>query len=98
MTHQILPMGKIFHKIDPTQSITCSSCQIYPESATHLYRCPTRRAAMVEFLHDTLPNFLQENHTGHRLAHTLLEALYSDLENSYPEFGNRHGANNLEFR
>ena len=99
MTHQILPVFKIFHKIDPTQSITCSLCQLHPESATHLYRCPTRHAAMEVLLNDTLLNFLQAaNHTSHRLAHTLLKALYCEIENSYPEFGNRHGANDPEFR
>ena len=28
--HQSPPMGKIFHKIDPSQPITCSSCQKNP--------------------------------------------------------------------
>ena len=54
---------------------------------------------MEVLLNNTLPNFLQENHTtSHRLAHTLLEALYCEMDNSYPEFGNRHGANGSEFR
>ena len=98
MTYQILRMGKIFHTIDLSQSITCSSCKLHSESATHLYRCPTRCEAMEVFLNDTLPSFLQENYTRHRLAHTLLDALYSDLEDSFPEFDNRHGAHDTEFR
>ena len=54
---------------------------------------------MEVFLDDTVPSFLRENHTSHRLAHTLLEALYnSDLEDSFPEFGNRHRAHDPEFR
>jgi hypothetical protein len=39
--HQSLPMGKVFHKIDPSQEVTCSSCKVHAESSTHLYRCPT---------------------------------------------------------
>jgi hypothetical protein len=35
--HQSLPMGTIFHRIDPSQPINCSSCKVTPESATHLY-------------------------------------------------------------
>jgi hypothetical protein len=26
--HQSLPMGKVFHKIDPSQAMTCSSCKV----------------------------------------------------------------------
>ena len=53
---------------------------------------------MEVFLNDTLPSFLQESHTSHRLAHTLLEALFTDLEDNFPKFGNRHGAHDPKFR
>ena len=53
---------------------------------------------MEVFLNDTFPSFLQEKPTSHRLAYTLLEAFYSDLKDSYPELGNRHGAHNPDFR
>jgi hypothetical protein len=41
--HQSLPMGTLFHWIDPSQLITCSSCKVTPESATHLHRCSTQQ-------------------------------------------------------
>ena len=44
--HQSLSMGKIFHKIDPSQSITCSSCTLSPKSDTHLCWCPTCQVAI----------------------------------------------------
>ena len=53
---------------------------------------------MEVLLSDTLPKFLQENHTSYRLAHTLLEALYCEIDNSYLEFGKRHGANDPKYR
>ena len=54
---------------------------------------------MEVFLNDTLfSSFLQENQTSHRLTHTLLEALYSDLEDSFPGFSNRYGAQDPKFR
>jgi hypothetical protein len=98
--HQSLPMGAVFHKIDPSQPITCSSCQLQPESETHLYRCATRQAALEDtFLGDILPNFLQANHTCPRLAYTLLEALCCDLHDArYPVFTHRHGANDPDYR
>jgi hypothetical protein len=99
--HQSLPMGAVFHKIDPSQPITCSSCQLHPESEeTHLCRCATRQAALENtFLGDILPNFLQANHTCLRLACTLLEALCCDLHDArYPVFTHRHGANDPAHR
>jgi hypothetical protein len=98
--HQSLPMGKIFHKIDPSQSITCSSCKRLPESETHLYRCPARQFFMDDvFLGDILQTFLQDEHTCPRLAYTLLTALYSDLsDDRLPEFKNKHGANDPPYR
>ena len=98
--HQSLAMGETYHKIDPSQSVTCSSCQLHPESETHLYRCPTRRAAMEDiFLQETLQTFLQDNHTCPKLAYTLLEALYCDChEARYPEFTSRHGATDPKYR
>ena len=99
VTHQILPMGKIFNKMDPSKSITCSSCKLHLESATHLYRCRTRRTAMEAFLHDTIESFLQDNHTSPELAYTLLKALSNNLDDdSFPEFRDRHGANAPEYQ
>jgi hypothetical protein len=93
-------MGAVFNKIDPSQPITCSSCQLHPESETHLCRCATRQAALEDtFLGDILPTFLQANHTWPRLAYTLLEALYCDLHHAgYPVFTHRHGANDPDYR
>jgi hypothetical protein len=34
--HQSLPMGEVFHKIDPSQAVTCSSCKVHAESSTHM--------------------------------------------------------------
>jgi hypothetical protein len=34
-THQLLPMGTVFHQIDPTQSATCSSCHGHLEYTAH---------------------------------------------------------------
>lgn len=100
--HQGLPMlGAVFHKIDPSQPITCSSCQLKPESETHLHRCTTRQVALEDvFLGKTFPDFLQANHTCPRLACTFLEALYCDLHDARccPVFTNRHGANNPDYR
>jgi hypothetical protein len=98
--HQSLPIGKVHHKIDPNQLITCSTCKRHQETETHLYRCPVRRVAIEDFyLEHTLQEFLDTNHTCPKLAYTLLEALYSDLDDSrYPEFGKLHGSNEPTFR
>jgi hypothetical protein len=49
-------------------------------------------------LHITLHHFLQSNHTCPQLGHTLLNTLYCDLHAArYPEFRNRHGANDPKF-
>jgi hypothetical protein len=86
--HQSLPMGEIFNKIDPSQSILCNSCKSHQESHTHLYRCPERKAAMEDiFLDQTLGQWLQDNHTCPELAWSLLEALFCEVHNSrYPVF------------
>jgi hypothetical protein len=98
--HQSLPMGKVHRKIDPTQSLTCSTCKRHQKSETHLYRCPVRRVAIEDFyLEHTLQEFLEETHTCPQLAYPLLEALYCDLDDArYPEFGELHGANDPKFR
>jgi hypothetical protein len=45
--HESLPsMGGVYHKIDPAQLSTCSSCNIHTETTQHLYSCPTRCEAM----------------------------------------------------
>jgi hypothetical protein len=98
--HQSLPMGEFFNKIDPSQSLLCSSCKSHQESHTHLYRCPARRAAMEDiFLDQTLGQWLQDNHTCPKLAWSLLEALFCEVHRSrYPVFKKRHGAQDPKFR
>jgi hypothetical protein len=98
--HQIVPTGETFHKTEPSQSITCSSCQLKLESGTHLGRCPTRRAAMEDvFLQDPFQTFLQDNHMCPKLAHALLRALCCDChEACHPQFTSRHGATDLKRR
>jgi hypothetical protein len=34
--HQSLPMGDAYHRIDPAQSSTCSSCNIHTKTTQHL--------------------------------------------------------------
>jgi hypothetical protein len=98
--HQSLPMGKINHKIDPTQSITCSTCKRHQETETHLYQCPVCRVAIEDiYLEHTLREFLEANHTCPKITYTLLEALYSNLDDSrYLEFGKLHGSNEPSYR
>ena len=48
--HQVLQMGAVYHKIDQTQSITCSSCKVHPKCKARLYQCPVRRVGIVRFL------------------------------------------------
>jgi len=51
------------------------------------------------FLQQNLQSFLEDNRTCPCLAHTLLEALHSDIDDSrFPKFANRHGANDPEHR
>jgi hypothetical protein len=51
------------------------------------------------FLQVTLPTFLEDNHTCPQLAHTLIDAIASDLHDSkFPTFRNRQGANENKFR
>jgi hypothetical protein len=97
---QIYTSKSTYGKIDPFQSITCSSCKINQESDTHLYRCPVHRAAMEDvFLDRKLGQWPQDNHTCPELACTLLEALYCEIHPSrYPAFKHRHGATNPKFR
>jgi hypothetical protein len=66
----------------------------------HLYPCPVRRVAIEDFyLEHTLQEFLEADHTCPQLAYTLLEALYSDLDDArYPKFGDLHGSNEPTFR
>ena len=54
----ILPMGAVYHKIDPTQSVTCSSCKVHPKCEAHLYQCPARRVGILTFLRVDLAGFL----------------------------------------
>jgi hypothetical protein len=92
-THQLLPMGTVFHKIDPNQSAACSSCHGHLESHDHLYRCPSRRHTMTAFLADTLAGFLQDNYTCPALAHILLDSLRREIQGSDQTFQHRHGVN-----
>jgi hypothetical protein len=85
-THQLLQMGTIFYKIDPTQSATCSSCHGHLECPDHLYRCPARRQAMTAFLDTDLEGFLQDNYTCPALAHILLDSLRRELNENDQAF------------
>jgi hypothetical protein len=96
--HQILPMGAVYHKIDPTQSITCSSCKLHPECEAHLYQCPARRVVIETFLREDLGTFLEEQHTCPALAHILLDTLHSEVLGRTPGFRNRHGGADPRFR
>jgi hypothetical protein len=97
--HQILPMGEVYHKIDPTQSITCSSCKVHPECEAHLlYQCPARRIIIETFLREDLGTFLEEQHTCPALAHILLDTLHSEVHGRTPGFRNRHGGAYPQFR
>jgi hypothetical protein len=95
---QLLPMGKTYHKIDPTQSITCSSCKVHPECEAHLYQCPARRIVIETFLQEDLGQFLEDNHTCPALAHILLDALHSEVLGNAPAFQRRHGGDDPQFR
>jgi hypothetical protein len=96
--HQILPMGEVCHKIDPTQSITCSSCKVHPECEAHFHQCPARRIVIKTFLREDLGTFLEEQHTCPALAHVLLDTLHSEVHGRTPRFRNRHGGADPRFR
>ena len=96
--HQILPMGEVYHKIDPTQSITCPSCKAHRECEAHLYQCPARRLAMVTFLSEDLATFLEQQYTCPALAHILLDTLNSEVHGRTPAFQHRHGGADPRFR
>jgi hypothetical protein len=98
--HQSLPMGDVYHKIDPSpQSSKCSSCNIHTETTQHLYRCSTRHVVMEDIFLETESSCLEENHTCPQLAHSLLEALYCEIDKArYPHFTHRHGANDPKFQ
>jgi hypothetical protein len=92
-THQLLPMGTVFHKIDTTQSATCSSCHGHLECHDHLYRCPAQRQTMTAFLDTTLEGFLQDNYTCPALAHILVDSLRCEIMGIDQTFQHRHGVN-----
>jgi hypothetical protein len=97
--HQSLPMGAVYHKIDNSQSSKCNSCNTHTVTTQHLYRCPTRRAGMEDIFLESVSSFLEENHTCPQLAHSLLEALYCEIDKArYPHFTQRNGANEPKFR
>jgi hypothetical protein len=93
--HQLWPMGDIFHKIDPTQSAICSSCQLHTELEAHLLQCPQHRDVMGYFLNITLPQFLAANHTCPKLGQCLSSMLSSQICETEPKFGARHGCDEL---
>jgi hypothetical protein len=95
--HQHLAMGLIFHKINPAQSATCSSCQIYNESEAHLLQCPKRRDALEYFLNNTLGNFLEAQHTCPELTWCLRAILASHIRGTEPRFGQQHGRDQPKF-
>jgi hypothetical protein len=96
--HQNLPMVKVFKKIDPTQSITCSSCKRQPECEAHLYKCPACKQGMDMFISKEVADFLQANHTCPALAYILLNSLQWEVHGQYPAFQQRHGIHQPEFR
>jgi hypothetical protein len=96
--HQLLPMGAVYHKIDPTQSITCSSCKAHPECEAHLYQCPARRLVIETFLREDLSSFLEAQHTCPALAYILLDTLHNEVHGRAHAFQNRHGGADPRFR
>jgi hypothetical protein len=92
-TYQLLQMGTVFHKIDPTQSATCSSSHGHLECPDHLYRCPARRQAMTAFLDTDLEGFFQDNYTCPALVHILLDSLRREIHGTDQTFQQRHGVN-----
>jgi hypothetical protein len=95
--HQHLPMGLIFHKINPAQSATCSSCQLHTESEAHLLQCPKRCDALEYFLNNTLGNFLEAQHTCPELTWCLRAILESHIRGTEPRFGKQHGRDQPKF-
>ena len=91
-------MGAIFHKIDNTQSATCSSCQVHTESEAHLLQCPQRRDAMEYFVNVTLTQFLEDNHTCPALSWCLCSIISSQIRGTEPKFGDNHGRNDPRFQ
>jgi hypothetical protein len=94
---QSLLMGAVCHKINPTQSITCSSCKQHPECEADLCQCPARCLVMFTFLDVNLGSFLEANHTCPTLAHVLLDALHCDVSNQIPTFKRCHRTNDPQF-
>jgi hypothetical protein len=90
-------MGDVYHKIDPSQPITCQSCQLYPESKGRIYQCPSRQQGMILYLQTDLGDFLQANHTCPELAHILLDALHCEVYGQHPAFQRRHGIHEAKF-
>jgi hypothetical protein len=95
--HQSLPMGAVFHKIEPTQAITCSSCKTHSEGEAHLYQYTARRLVMDTFLDVDLEDFLQANHTCPALAHILLDSLHCEIRGTHPAFQRQHGVHDPAF-
>jgi hypothetical protein len=79
-------MGEVFHKIDPTQSITCSSCKSQPECEAHLYQCPAWRTVMHTFLQEDLGVFLQDNYTCPELGQILMTSLHCEVAGGVQAF------------
>jgi hypothetical protein len=96
--HQILPMGDIFHKIDPSQSATYSSYQLHTESEAHLLHCPQCRDTMEYFLNVTLTNFFEANPTCPELGWCLGSILSSQIRGTEPTFGTKHGRDAAQFQ
>lgn len=54
---------------------------------------------MEDIFLESVSSFLEENHTCPQLAHSLLEALYCEIDEArYPHFTQQHGANEPKFR
>jgi hypothetical protein len=86
-------MGAVFHKFDPTQSITCSSCKAHAECEAHLYQCPARRTV----IEVDLTAFLQANYTCPALASILLDSLHREIQGKPHTFQKRHGVQDPKY-
>jgi hypothetical protein len=90
-------MGEVFHKIDPAQSIMCSSCKGHPECEAHLYQCPARRIVMYTFLQEELGGGLQDNYTCPELGQILMTSLHCEVAGGLQAFQSRHGVDDPKF-
>ena len=88
---QWLPTGHQQHKVDPSQSTLCPSCQDTDtdETETHLYQCPSRITTIGD-LFNRLQAFHETEHTCPALQDTLFTALKFEIFGRPPGFSNHH--------